>query len=123
MVLRPDVSLQRRREEIRDRFERIYEELGIVRKAQGEDDAAKPEGKRAAVDQRFRIWRASEFADEETTADIAEIRDAIDSIKLDPSGEEKIFHALFLGADKYKSYRTGSDSRNVVFIVVTERAW
>ncbi len=114
------VSLQRRREEIRDRFDRIYEELGIVRKAQGEDDAAKPEGKEPLLTSVFAFGEQVNLLTKKPTADLTEIREAIDSIKIDPSGEEKIFHALFLGAEKYKSYRGGSEGRNVIFIVVTD---
>ena len=54
------------------------------------------------------------------TADLGEIRDAIDSIQIDPSGEEKIFHSLFKAVERYKSFRTGRDTRNVLFIAVTD---
>ena len=113
-------SLQRRRQEIRDRFDRIYEELGIIRSAKGEDDAAKPAGEEPLLTSVIAFGNEVSLLTKKPTADIGEIRDAIDSIKIDPSGEEKIFHSLYLALDRYKSYRTGRDNRNVLFIAVTD---
>ncbi len=113
-------SLQRRRQEIRDRFDRIYEELGIIRTARGEDDASKPAGEEPLLTSIIAFGNDVSLLTKKPTADIAEIRDAIDSIQIDPSGEEKIFHSLYAALDRYKSYRTGRDKRNVLFIAVTD---
>lgn len=113
-------SLQRRRQEIRDRFDRIYEELGIIRTAKGEDDASKPAGEEPLLTSVIAFGNEVSLLTKKPTADITEIREAIDSITIDPSGEEKIFHSLYLALERYKSYRTGSDTRNVLFIAVTD---
>ena len=113
-------SLQRRRQEIRDRFDRIYEELGIIRAAKGEDDAGKPAGEEPLLTSVIAFGNEVSLLTKKPTADISEIREAIDSITIDPSGEEKIFHSLYLALDRYKSYRTGSNTRNVLFIAVTD---
>ncbi len=113
-------SLQRRRQEIRDRFDRIYEELGIIRTAKGEDDAAKPAGEEPLLTSVIAFGNEVSLLTKKPTADISEIRDAIDSITIDPTGEEKIFHSLYKAVERYKSYRTGSDTRNVLFIAVTD---
>ena len=113
-------SLQRRRQEVRDRFDRIYEELGIVRSAKGEDDAAKPAGEEPLLTSVIAFGNEVSLLTKKPTADIGEIRSAIDSIQIDPTGEEKIFHSLFKAVERYKSYRTGRDTRNVLFIAVTD---
>ena len=113
-------SLQRRRQEIRDRFDRIYEELGIVRSAKGKDDAAKPAGEEPLLTSVIAFGNEVSLLTKKPTADLGEIRDAIDSIQIDPSGEEKIFHSLFKAVERYKSFRTGRDTRNVLFIAVTD---
>ncbi len=113
-------SLQRRRQEIRDRFDRIYEELGIIRAAHGEDDANKPSGQEPLLTSVFAFGEQVNLLTKKPTADLDEIRAAIDSIQLDNSGVEKIFHALFLAVDKYKTYRSGRETRNVLFIAVTD---
>ena len=114
------ISLQMRRKEISDRFNRIYEELGIVRQAQGEEDDKKPAGEEPLLTSVFAFGEQVNLLTKKPTADLGEIRETIDSIQIDPTGDEKIFHALFLAADKYKSYRTGKDARNVLFIAVTD---
>ena len=114
------ISLQMRRKEISDRFNRIYEELGIVREAQGEEDAKKPAGEEPLLTSVFAFGEQVNLLTKKPTADLNEIRECIDSIQIDPTGDEKIFHALFLAAEKYKSYRTGKDARNVLFIAVTD---
>ena len=113
-------SLQRRRQEIRDRFDRIYEELGIIRSAKGEDDAAKPAGEEPLLTSVIAFGNEVSLLTKKPTADIGEIRKAIDSITIDPSGEEKIFHSLYLALERYRSYRTGTEKRNVLFIAVTD---
>lgn len=116
-------SLHKRRQEIRDRFERIYEELGIIQRTQEE------QGRRAADDELlltsvFAFGERVNLLTETPTADIVEIRAAIDSIDQDNSGIERVFSALYKGVEKYKRYRSSSTGRgperNVMFIAVTD---
>ncbi|MFO1064246.1 MAG: vWA domain-containing protein [Pirellulales bacterium] len=116
-------SLQRRRQEIRDRFDRIYEELGIVRKSQ------EAEGKTNLNDESL-LTAVFAFGDKvnlltpQPTADLAEIRSAIDSIEEDTTGTERVFSAIFKAVEKFKSYRSSKSGhgaeRNVIFIAVTD---
>jgi len=118
-------SVQRRREEIRDRFERIYEELGIVQAARAEKDKDKVKS-----DEEPLLTSVIAFGDnisvrtKKPTADMAEIREAIDSIELDKTGNEKIFSAFYTAVEKYKTYRSSrtghGPERNVIFIAVTD---
>lgn len=116
-------SLQRRREEIRDRFDRIYQELGIIQEARSQDE------KRTSLDEPL-LTSIIAFGDKVTlrtpkpTADMNEIREVINSVDLDQTGNEKIFSAFYLAVEKYKAYRTSrtghGPERNVIFIAVTD---
>lgn len=119
-------SLQRRRQEIRDRFDRIYEELGIVQKARN------PKGTEKNSDDNDEPLLTSimAFGDNVTlrtrlpTADMSEIRSAIDAIEFDSTGHEKVFSAFYSAIDKFKAYRSSRSGRgperNVLFIAVTD---
>jgi hypothetical protein len=116
-------SLTKRRQEIRDRFDRIYEELGIVERSSEES------GQRKLADEPlltavFAFGEQVNLLTPKPTADIDEIRSAIDSIELDASGMEFVFSALYKGVEKFKSYRSSKTGRgpgrNVMFIAVTD---
>jgi von Willebrand factor type A domain len=113
-------SLQRRRKEIRDRFDRIYEELGIIESARNSDTEKKTHPDEPLLTSVFAFGQQVNLLTKKPTADINEIRKAIDSIDVDQSGVEKVFSSIFLAVDKYKSYRTGREARNVIFVAVTD---
>ncbi len=112
-------SLQRRRQEIRDRFDRIYEELGILR-AQQAEESDKPDAQQPLLTSVIAFGNQVSLLTKEPTANIDEIRTAIDSIQMDVTGVEKVFHSLFLAVEKYKSFRSSRGGRNVIFIAVTD---
>ncbi len=115
-------SLHRQRREIRDRFDRIYEELGIIKQGQSESDP------RAADDRLLTsviaFGERVNLLTPRPTADIQEIRAAIDSINLDESGIERVFSAIFKGVEQSRRVRAAPESsgrkRNVLFVVVTD---
>jgi hypothetical protein len=130
-------SLQKRRQEIRDRFERIYQELGIVQNSgqmpssQHETTAAEPTETQDLSDDDqplltsiFAFGQNVHLVTPKPTADIVQIRAAIDSISQDDSGVERVFSALYKAVDKFKSYRSSRSGRgaerNVLFIAVTD---
>lgn len=119
-------SLSRRREEIRNRFDRIYEELGIVAKAKEEKAGpdAKKDGDEPLLTSVFAFGERVNLLTQKPTADLDEIREAIDSITMDSSGVERVFSALYKGVEKFKTYRSSRSGRgaerNVVFIAVTD---
>lgn len=116
------VSMVKRRDEIRDRFEKIYSELGIVQEAR----KAK-EGKNAEVEPLLTsivsFGERVNMLTKKPTADIGEIRKAIDTIEIDDSGVEMVFTAVKAVATKFKSMRVasgGQPERNVVLITITD---
>ena len=116
-------SLQVRRQEVRDRFDRIYEELGIVGRSR-EEQAKKRDTDEPLLTSIMAFGDAVSLLTPKPTADIDEIRTAIDNVVQDESGVERVFTALYKGIEKYKSYRTARSesnrARNVLFIVVTD---
>lgn len=117
------VSMMKRREEIRDRFERIYRELGIV-----QDEKKK---RSTGIDQSQTLLtgivsfgKDVKFLTKNPTSDLSEIRAAIDDIELDESGVEMVFSAIHTVADKYKSMRisrgANDPERNVILITITD---
>lgn len=122
-------SLHRQRREIRDRFDRIYEELGIVQKAKSEN-AAKSK-RPAAMDHDAPLLNAVVGFGEKVTLytetptdDVEEIKSIVDNIETDTSGVERVFSAVKHTAENYKSLRKSRGGngpmRNVLLIVVTD---
>ena len=116
-------SLLKRREEIRDRFDRIYEELGIVRKSKEEKTGIKDEDE-LLLTSVFAFGNSVNLLTPKPTADLDEIQEAIDSVSMDETGVEKVFSALYKGVEKFKRFRsshsTSGPERNVLFIAVTD---
>jgi hypothetical protein len=125
-------SLHRQRKEIRDRFDRIYDELGIVAEAKKKDDReAAIEARRGGIDHDEQLLNSVIGFGEEVklytetpTADVAEVKSIVDSIETDSSGVERVFTAVKTAADQYKSLRKSRGGqgplRNVMLIVVTD---
>jgi len=116
------ISMVKRRQEIRNRFDRIYEQLGIVqeekKKRGGSTDSD------SLITSIVSFGNDVQFMTKKPTSDLSEIRSAIDNIAVDESGVEMVFHAIKAVADRYKSMRTSrgpSDpERNVVLITITD---
>jgi hypothetical protein len=114
-------SLTRQRTEIRERFERIYEELGMaVDMKDPQDDKMSDDQLLTAV---YSFGQKVNLLTQKPTADLNEICEAIDSIENDPSGVERAFGAVYTGIEKFKSYRANvgnRPARNIMFIIVTD---
>ncbi len=116
-------SLYRQRQWLHQRVQRIYAELGVLRES-GHLTGA----------ERFKeplLTSVVSFGQEvhwhvDRTADVNEIERAIAAIKLDPSGVERVFTAIYRSAKKYQRYRFRTKEveprRNVMLIVFTDEA-
>ncbi len=116
-------SLHRQRGEIRDRFDHIYEELGIVEHSGGKAF------RRHAADMPLAtsiigFGKDVQLYTEQPIDDLKEIKSIVDSIPMDTSGIERVFTAVELAADRFKSLRRNrgesGPQRNVILIVVTD---
>jgi hypothetical protein len=118
-------SLTRRRQEIRDRFDRIYQELGIVRAMREKKKITKDEREaEPLLTSIYSFGQKVNLLTKNPTADLNEITEAIDRIENDISGLEFVFSAVYSAAEKYKGYRVARSgegpARNVLFVVVTD---
>ncbi len=116
-------SLTRQRAEIRDRFDRIYNELGIVEQSGAE--AFKRKGEEAPLLTAIMGFGESvQLLTKEPTDNLQLIKATVDGIENDPSGTEKVFAAVYSAANQYKEMRRSRPSsgpaRNVLLVVVTD---
>ena len=116
-------SLNRQREKIRDRFDRIYEELGIIERS-GSQAFRRHLNDAPLLTSVIGFGGSVTLYTEEPTDDLGEIKSIVNNIQVDSSGEEKVFTAIASAADKYKSMRRrrggNEPQRNVLFVVVTD---
>lgn len=117
-------SLTRRRQEIRDRFTKIYDELGIIQEQWKEKLTKEDLAEVPLLTSVYSFGEKVELLTENPTVDLEEITAAIDSIQTDVSGVERVFSALYMAADKYKGLRANRSgkgpTRNVMLIAVTD---
>ncbi len=116
-------SLIRQRKEILDRFDRIYEELGIVQEAR---DKRRPDEMRKdpLLTSIVSFGKEVHLMTKDPTSNIEEVKNAVRSIEEDTTGIENVFSAVYLAADKYKNMRRNSSRsgplRNVMMIIVSD---
>jgi len=108
-------SMQIQRKSVRDRFDRIYTELGLSK-------AVDP---KRGIDQPL-LTSVVAFGQEVTfrtarpTDDLEAIKAAVDGIENDDSGVEMTFTAVGMAAEKYESYRLHKPRRQVMMVVFTD---
>ncbi|WP_298869319.1 vWA domain-containing protein [uncultured Gimesia sp.] len=105
-------SVSKRRNEIADRFENVYKQLGILEAAENENSL------KTAV---ASFGATTQFITKEPVSDVKEIVAKIRSIKPDASGDENVFGAVNAVSKRWLSYKR-QGRRNMMVIVVTDEA-
>jgi von Willebrand factor type A domain len=118
-------SLVPQRKAIRDRFSRIYDELGII-EASGNDTFVKHESK-PLLSSVVGFGSSFKYITDKPTDSLTELRQAVTSVPNDESGTENVFSAIYDVAKHYANYRyTTSEKptpeRNVMIVVFTDEA-
>lgn len=116
-------SLIRQKTDIRDRFDKIYEELGVVSKSRDKKLSKDERRELPLLTSIIGFGKDVKLFTEEPTDDVAEIKSLLDSFPIDTSGIERPFTAVEIAADRYKTMRRTSGSgpsRNVLLVVVTD---
>ena len=119
-------SLMRQREEILARFDRIYEELGILEAAghrafdDDSDDAR-------LLTQVYAFGSQINPMINKPTDSLAEIKAAVEDIQRDATGIENVMEAVIVAARQHADYRridraTGQPKKNVLILVVSDEA-
>lgn len=115
-------SLGPQRDQIVERFDRVYEELGVAGYApsaasddrEGDDEPLLTTVAAFASDVDFLTKRP--------TADVEAIKAAVRAITPDESGEENVFGAVIDSVERHKRHRLRQPRRNVMLVVLTDEA-
>jgi hypothetical protein len=118
-------SLIPQRKAIRDRFERIHKELGVI-EASGNESFVKYDDK-PLVSLVVGFGKEMHWMTKQPTDDLAVLKQAVMDVPSDDSGTENVFSAVFEVAKKYAALRrTSSESdepeRNVLLVIFTDEA-
>jgi hypothetical protein len=113
-------SLQRQRAELLARFDRIYEELGII-EASGNSAFASHKDK-PLLSAVMAFGERYSYRTAKPTDDLQEIKAAVASVETDASGREFVFAAVHDAARKFHTHRVSEPRRNVMLIVFTDEA-
>ncbi len=116
-------SLERQRAAILERFDRIYEELGVIQ-ASGNEAFKKHEDK-PLLTSIVAFGNTVELKTKEPTDSMEEIKEAVRGIEQDTTGVERVFSATYKAAKEYAQYRMTTSERsepdrNVMLIVVSD---
>lgn len=116
-------SLTGQREEVVDRFDRVYEQLGVAAtrgalRSREEDD----EDEAPLLTAVASFGTTVEFMTESPTADLNAIKEAVRAIEPDDSGQENVFGAVLEATERHKRYRLRKPKRNVMIVVFTDEA-
>jgi len=103
-------SMKDDQEEIRARIERVYAELGLLESAQGDALATAV----TSYGEHFLVHTKV------PTSDLDEIRAAIHSVPIDPSGEEIMCSAVGLSINQFRSYARRTRRRMALILVTDE---
>jgi len=117
-------SLARQREQINDRFDNIYTELGILEAA--ENEAFATHSSKPLLTQIMAFGKSVSTMMKEPSDDLGEIKSAVRAITQDDSGIELTFEAIFKAVNGHSKYRevdaNGEPKRNVMVVVVSDEA-
>jgi len=111
------LSLVEQRKAIRNRFDRIYQELGLI-EASG-NAAFKQHASKPLLSAVVAYGKNISFAISKPTDDVEEIKAALAGMATDESGMEMTFTATRQAVEKYASFRT-TGHRNIMFVIVTD---
>ncbi len=113
-------SLASQREEIANRFDRIYEELGVFEAANNPAFAKHDDKPLLTAVASF--GGSVNLLTDKPTDDVAAIKSKVRSIKDDEAGVENVFSAVTYVANEYRDYRTKAPRRNVLLVLFTDEA-
>jgi hypothetical protein len=114
-------SLQSQREAIAQRFDRIYEELGVFEAA---DNPAFARHKDAPlISSVLSFGGGVHFVTKAPTADVEVVKQAVRQVQSDSSGAENVFQAVYVAADRHRTFRKpAGGGRNVMIVIFTDEA-
>lgn len=118
-------SVVPQRETIRDRFSKIYQELGVVEAARNE--AFVKHADQPLLSSIVGFGSGVKYVTKQPTDSLAELREAVMNVPKDDTGTENVFSAIGDVAKRFAEYRyasgeRGEPDRNVLIVVFTDEA-
>ncbi|MFM2094879.1 MAG: hypothetical protein RIS70_2003 [Planctomycetota bacterium] len=118
-------SLRPQRQQITERFERVYRELGVLEAAN--NPAFEKHSHKPLLTSIVSFGDKLQLLTKQPTDNLQEIKKAVDSIQDDGTGQERVFTAVYSTAEWYRRLRipdegTREPERNVMIIVFTDEA-
>jgi len=113
-------SLKAQREAIARRFDRVYDELGVIRSSGNE--AFERHGGQPLLTAVASFGTSVDMITHSPTEDLEEIKASVREVRDDESGVENVFRAVTYVANKFRHYRLQSPGRNVMIVVFTDEA-
>jgi hypothetical protein len=113
-------SLQNQRDQIVKRFQRVYEELGIIESY--DNPAFKRHKNKPLLTSVASFGKQFQVLIEKPTDDIEVIQEAVQAVENDPTGTENVFSATTQVARDFRHYRLKAPRRNVMIVVFTDEA-
>jgi hypothetical protein len=113
-------SLKAQRESIARRFDRVYDELGVI-EASG-NPAFRRHRDKPLLSAVASFGATVGMLTDRPTDDVVEIKAAVRAVGDDPSGRENVFQSVDFLADEFRHYRLQSPRRNVMIVVFTDEA-
>jgi hypothetical protein len=117
-------SLIPQRQAIHDRFDKIYEELGIIEAAGNK--AFKKHEDEPLLSSIVAFGKNVELMTKKPTSSLSELKSVVKGIKNDDSGDENVFRTVYEVAKLYDKLRYappgGQPERNVMIVVFTDEA-
>jgi hypothetical protein len=108
-------SMYAQRATINQRFERVYQELGMSHLVKGVPKESKP-----LLTSVIAFGKDVNLLTPEPTDDLEQVQKLVAGIKNDSSGVEKTFGAVTLAAQRLQHYRTDHPQRNVMIVLFTD---
>jgi hypothetical protein len=113
-------SLKAQRESIAKRFDRVYDELGII-EASG-NPAFRRHDDKPLLTAVASFGEAIELHTRKPTDDVVAIKESVRAVSDDTSGRENVFQSVRALAEKFRHYRLQTPRRNVMIVVFTDEA-
>lgn len=113
-------SLSQQRQRVVKRFDRVYEELGVIEAAG--NPAFRRHQDKPLLTSVAQFGQGFELLTQEPTDDLSAIKSAVRSVKVDESGAENVFTAVAMVAQQFRFYRLKAPRRNVMIVVLTDEA-
>ncbi|MCI0492248.1 MAG: VWA domain-containing protein, partial [Planctomycetes bacterium] len=113
-------SLKAQRDSIATRFDRVYDELGVI-KASGSPTFQRHQDK-PLLTAVASFGNGCQLLTPKPTDDLDEIKAAVRAVTDDTSGTENIFQSIQYLADHFRHHRLAKPRRNVMIVVFTDEA-